>query len=97
MKSSGDTSCSLAWYGILILAFSVMLGASIYSQGYGTGGGGVFDMIIGIGIGLIGCIVSLIFGVISISKPNHSKIPSILAIFVPIILVMLCFTGVIRL
>lgn len=84
-------------FGLLLLALAIASGLSVHQEGYGAGGGGAVQMLQGIGIGLLGCGASFACGIVSISRAEKFWGLSLLALFLPVIIVVLCAARVIPL
>jgi len=97
LSTSTRNSPGASIFGLIALLLSVGLGLFVHRQGYGTGPDGIFNMLLGIGIGLVGCFVSLIFEIISLSRSESPAVLGVIALMSPIVLFFLCVSQVIRL
>jgi hypothetical protein len=80
-----------------LLFVTVLVGFRIHHQGYGTGPDGIYEMLVGIGVGLSGCLVSFILGFVSLSRREMAPFLGWLAICLPVLIIVLSMTGTIKL
>jgi hypothetical protein len=86
---------TVATIGLTAFAIIITFGFTVHHKGYGTGPSGIVEMLQGIGIGLIGCLISFICGIISFARVERFLVLGFLAVSFPIVLIVLSVAKVI--
>ena len=78
---------------ILFIAGAV----AIYEKGHGTGPSGAIQMIQGMAVGHVGCLISITAGVFSLVRHEFPIVLGLFDIIAPAVLILLIVTGLVRL